>query len=93
MVVKFPVELDNGILIHGNEDPFDFSDNQRLNGVDNDGNRITNITGFNGIELKKWCPSCEEIYPSSEFGETGRPNHMHGRRDQSWCKKCRACKF
>lgn len=91
MIVRFPVELENGTTIKGNEDAFDFENDQRFNGVDSDGDRITNIVGFNGTELKKWCPNCKEIHPSSEFGEVGRPTDIpKRRRDQSWCNKCRA---
>lgn len=84
------MKLDNGLVIKGNEGSFDFKDGQRFNGYDADGDRMTNITGFNGDELKKWCPHCKEIFLSSDFGSEGRPtNDPDHRRDQSWCKICR----
>jgi hypothetical protein len=76
LVVKFPVELDNGMVITGNEKPFNFGDGIKLNGLDSDGDRITNVVGFNGTELMKCCPNCQDVFPSSEFGEIGRPNHI-----------------
>lgn len=90
MIVRFPVVLDNGRVINGNEKPFEFGDGQRHNGTDADGNRVTNIVGFDGEYLLKWCPHCEEVKISLDFGPEGRPDsdQLH-RRDQSWCLVCR----
>lgn len=91
MEVKFPVTLDNGIIIYGDEEPFEFENEQKFNGYDADGNRITNIAGFDGQYLLKWCPHCKQILPSIDFGPEGRPaSDPKMRRDQSWCLVCRA---
>lgn len=37
MEVKFPVTLDNGVIIYGNEEPFEFENEQKFNGYDADG--------------------------------------------------------
>ena len=57
-------------------------------GYDANGNRITNIIGFDGSELLKYCPSCEYIKPSTDFGWSGRVTTS--RRDQSECNHCRS---
>ncbi len=93
MLVAFPVTLEDGTVIYGNEEPFEFEEGRRLNGVDADGNRITNIVGFDKPELLKWCPHCEEILVASDFGPEGRPiPDSQRRRDQSWCLRCRSMK-
>lgn len=56
-------------------------------GYDFNGNRITNIVGFDGTYLLKWCPSCQIIKPTISFGWIGRVTN--GRRDQSECNDCR----
>lgn len=57
-------------------------------GYDANGHRITNIVGFNGNELLKYCPSCGYIKPSTSFGWNGRVTTS--RRDQSECNECRS---
>lgn len=89
MHIKFPVRLEDGTIIKIGDPPFELKDGQRLNGYDADGNRITNITGFDGQYLLKWCPHCEGVYLSIDFGPSGRPS-ADGRRDQSWCQICRS---
>lgn len=90
LIPKFPVKLDKGIIIYGTEEPFKFEDAKMYNGVDDNEDIVTNIRGFDGDELLKWCPHCKEVLISSDFGPEGRPDHEHGRRrDQSWCVVCR----
>ena len=57
-------------------------------GYDNNSNRITNIVGFDGYNLLKYCPSCHSIKPTIEFGYLGRVTTS--RRDQSECNLCRS---
>lgn len=93
MEVRFPVKLDNGQIIHGDEEPFEFKIEERLSGYDADGNRITNIVGFDGEYLLKWRPHCEQVLLSIDFGPEGRPSSdPQHRRDQSYCMVCRARK-
>ncbi|TEB15188.1 hypothetical protein Psfp_02364 [Pelotomaculum sp. FP] len=90
MFVKFPVRLENELVITGNEEPFEFDEGQRFNGFDADNNRITNIVGFDGVYLLKQCPNCNNVYVSLDFGPEGRSDGDHDRRrDQSWCIICR----
>lgn len=57
-------------------------------GYDSTGARITNIVGFDGTNLLKYCPSCNLVKLTTEFGYSGRTTN--GRRDQSECNDCRA---
>lgn len=57
-------------------------------GYDSTGARITNIVGFDGINLLKHCPSCDLDKPTTDFGWSGRVTTR--RRDQSECSNCRA---
>lgn len=57
-------------------------------GYDANNNRVTNIVGFNGQELLKYCPSCGNIKPTTSFGYSGRVTNS--RRDQSECNNCRS---
>lgn len=97
---KLKDELGNNIIINGKEKPFMISDNPNFVGVsgfDAEGNRATNIVGFDGKDLLKRCtnPDCFKIKPRAEgFGEKGRcTNPKTGmRRDQAQCKVCRSKK-
>ncbi|MGV2805050.1 hypothetical protein GNF85_15535 [Clostridium perfringens] len=60
----------------------------RSSGYDANNNRITNIVGFDGNSLLKYCPSCGATKPTTEFGYTGRVTTS--RRDQSECSDCRS---
>lgn len=86
MIPTYPVILDNTMIFNGTEAQSNFP---RTNGRDANGNRLTNIVGFDGVELLKECPHCECTKRSSEFGALGRQTNPQGRRDQSWCKECR----
>ena len=94
----FPVKLENGTTIHGNEESFLISRDDDFIGVkgnDAKGSRFTNIVGFDGESLLKKCTNCGEVKPSAEgFGAEGRcTNSKTGmRRDQAQCKQCRAKK-
>lgn len=90
MVVTFPVTIEDGRIFYGNEEPFRFEQDQRFSGTDVKGNRITNIVGFDGEYIEKWCPGCNEVYLSIDFGIEGRATSPDYRRDQSWCTVCRA---
>lgn len=56
-------------------------------GYDANNNRITNIVGYDGINLLKYCPRCQCTKPTTEFGYSGRVTTS--RRDQSECNSCR----
>ena len=94
----FPVKLEDGTTICGNEKPFLISRNDDFIGVkgnDANGSRVTNIVGFDGVSLLKRCTNCGEVKPSADgFGAEGRcTNKTTGmRRDQAQCKQCRAKK-
>ena len=100
MRVKFPVKLDNGLVIDGNEKSFIISSDPEFDGVsgnDANGDRVTHIVGFDGIDLLKICTNlgCRQIKPSAEgFGEKGRNSNPKRplRRDQAQCIECRAHK-
>ncbi|MCL6612987.1 MAG: hypothetical protein K6T66_15760 [Peptococcaceae bacterium] len=100
MKTVFPVHLENGMVIYGNEQPFMISNDPDFKGVsgyDADENRATNIVGFDGRDLLKRCtnPDCLEIKPRAEgFGEKGRCTNPKTkmRRDQAQCKVCRSKK-
>lgn len=57
-------------------------------GYDDDGDRITNIVGYNGHELLKYCHSCRCEKPTTQFGYSGRVTTSN--RDQSQCNDCRS---
>ncbi len=93
----FPVHLDNGLIIHGNESYFMISNDPDFDGVSgNDaiGNRFTHIVGFDGNDLLKRCTNanCREIKPCivgfGEFGRNTNPKKSM-RRDQAQCIECR----
>ena len=98
MRVVFPVKLDNGLIINGNEGFLMINDAQDFIGVkgyDAKGDRVTNIVGFDGVDLLKRCtnPECWEIKRGAEgFGESGRNSNPRRsmRRDQAQCKVCRS---
>lgn len=99
MKAAYPVSLENGIVINGNEAPFMISDDPAYKGVsgyDADGNRATNIVGFDGSDLLKKCTNSKCKKPikhrESGFGSEGRcTNKKTGmRRDQAQCKNCRS---
>lgn len=81
MLVSFPVKLENGTVIRGNEEPFRFEQGQKFNGNDAQGNRITNIVGFDGEYIEKWCRNCGGIFLSIDFGIEGRATSPDYRRD------------
>lgn len=89
MDIKFPVRLDNNMIVNSDDEPFRLDEGQKFNGYDANNNRITNVIGFDGEYLLKWCPNCKEVHLSIDFGPMGRPA-TDGRRDQSWCQVCRA---
>lgn len=93
MLVSFPVTLEDGTIINGTEESFRFEGDQKFNGTDADGNRVTNIVGFDGENLEKWCPGCGGIFLSVDFGFEGRATSPDYRRDQSYCNVCRARKY
>jgi hypothetical protein len=98
MRVVYPVKFDNGLTIYGNEDKFLINEDREFKGIsgfDAKGNRVTNIVGFDGVELLKRCtnPDCWEIKRAAEgFGENGRNSNPRRsmRRDQAQCIQCRA---
>lgn len=101
MKAVFPIKLDNGMVVNGNEAPFMISNDPDFKGVtgfDADGNRATNIVGFDGQDLLKKCTNldCEDPIKPREngFGSNGRcTNARTGmRRDQAQCKVCRSVK-
>lgn len=64
----------------------------KINGVDAEHVRITNIVGHNGVSFLKRCPNPEcdnPIKTVHEFGDSGRVSSGR-RRDQSNCNNCRA---
>lgn len=94
----FPFQLENGMVVNGDEKPFMISEDEDFFGVsgyDANGNRATNIVGFDGKDLLKRCtnPDCYEPIKSraSGFGESGRcTNKKTGmKRDQAQCVECR----
>ena len=98
MKAAFPITLENGIVIKGDEAPFMISNDPGFKGIpgyDVNGNRATNIVGFDGTDLLKRCtnPDCREpIKPrESGYGSEGRcTNQKTGmRRDQAQCIECR----
>jgi len=99
MIPVYPITLDNGTVVTGNEEPFMISnepDFKGVSGYDANKNRATGIVGFDGNDLLKRCtnPECSDaIKPrASGFGENGRcTNPKTGmRRDQAQCKVCRS---
>lgn len=99
MKAAFPFKLADDIIINGNEEPFMINtrpDFEGVSGFDANGNRATNIVGFDGKDLLKKCtsPKCKDpIKPrESGFGSEGRcTNKKTGmRRDQAQCKLCRS---
>lgn len=98
MKAAFPIRLENGVVITGTEAPFMISNDSDFKGVsgnDSNGNRATNIVGFDGNDLLKRCtnPKCKKIKPrESGYGSEGRcTNKKTGmRRDQAQCIECRA---
>lgn len=98
MKVRFPVKLENNLIINGNENSFMINNDIEFDGIagnDTNGDRITHIVGFNGIDLLKRCtnPSCRQIKPSVDgFGEKGRNSNPSRsmRRDQAQCIECRS---
>ncbi len=98
MRVVFPVKLDNGLTIYGNENMFKINDSVEFKGVsgyDAKGSRVTNIIGFDGVDLLKRCTNrdCWEIKRGADgFGENGRNSNPKRpmRRDQAQCIECRA---
>lgn len=97
----FPFHLDGGMVVNGNEDPFMISDAKDFRGVsgsDANGNKATNIVGFDGSDLLKRCtnPNCDQpIKPrAAGFGESGRCTDRlkRYRRDQAQCIICRSQK-
>lgn len=93
MRVIFPVCLDNGTIIHGNESFFLINNSPEfsgVNGLDADNKRVTNIVGFDGKDLLKKCTHCREIKQSENgFGTEGRSTSPGQRRDQAQCNECR----
>lgn len=97
MRAVFPVRLENGLVVNGNEDYFLISNEPDFDGVsgnDANGDRFTHIVGFDGDDLLKRCtnPSCREIKPCIVgFGEAGRNSNpkKNMRRDQAQCIVCR----
>lgn len=59
----------------------------KINGYDACGNRVTNLVGYNGVDLIKRCPKCLSDKIVTEFGYDGR--YTNRRRDQSECTDCR----
>lgn len=98
--IKLENELGNEIIVNGTEKPFMISNDPNFTGIsgfDAEGNRATNIVGFDGKDLLKRCtnPKCFTVKPRAEgFGEKGRStNPKTGmRRDQAQCKVCRSKK-
>jgi hypothetical protein len=65
---------------------------EKTSGYDANGHRITNIVGFDGVELLKECPRCGLAKKSSAFGVSGRKMEQDNEksiRDQSYCIECR----
>lgn len=60
----------------------------KINGWDIAGNRVTNLVGYDGVEVLKKCPACYEIKYVTDFGYSGR--YTNRRRDQSQCMECRS---
>lgn len=58
----------------------------KINGYDANNNRVTNLVGYDGIELIKRCPQCTDKH-ITDFGYSGRTTNM--KRDQSQCTDCR----
>jgi|GEM_PF-3369161 len=50
--------------------------------------RVTNLVGYDGSSILKWCPNCEQIKDIEDFDYSGR--YVNGQRDQSNCKDCRS---
>ncbi len=100
MRVVFPVTLDNGLIINGNEKYFLIDNNPDFDGIsgyDANGDRVTHIVGFDGTDLLKRCthPNCRAIKQSANgFGEKGRNSNPKRpmRRDQAQCSECRTHK-
>ncbi len=50
--------------------------------------RVTNLVGYDGNNILKWCPNCKQIKGIEGFDYSGR--YANGQRDQSNCKDCRS---
>ena len=93
MRIVFPVKLDSGLTIIGNEKEFLIDNNPDFDGVsgnDANGDRVTHIVGFDGNDLLKRCTNkdCRAIKPAAEgFGEKGRNSNPKRamRREQAQC--------
>lgn len=99
MKAAFPISLEDGTVVIGNEAPFMISDDPNFPGVsgtDANGNRATNIVGFSGQDLLKKCTNAECREPikprEAGFGSEGRCTNLKTRmrRDQAQCKICRS---
>ena len=99
MKPSFPFNLENGMVVYGDEKPFmigDAEDFKGVSGFDANRNRATNIVGFDGCDLLKRCtnPDCDDpVKPRANgFGEKGRTTNKRTgmRRDQAQCKVCRS---
>ncbi|MBV4420349.1 MAG: hypothetical protein LKF87_08115 [Clostridium tyrobutyricum] len=59
----------------------------KINGYDANNNRVTNLVGYDGIELMKRCPHCNYDKHVTDFGYSGRTTNR--KREQSQCTDCR----
>jgi hypothetical protein len=88
MFVKFPVTLVDGTVIEAGDQPFWYVLSQKTNGIDADGNRITNIMGYDGVCIVKWCPRCGQLLPNLDFGYDG-DQAKESSAAVSFCDSCR----
>lgn len=99
MIMRIPIRFDHAVQINYNDGVVENSSTfpasrglvnctfSEINGYDANNNRVTNLVGYDGIELVKRCPHCNSDKHVTEFGYSGRTTDR--RRDQSQCTACR----
>ncbi|MGV8146290.1 MAG: hypothetical protein ACLKAK_10850 [Alkaliphilus sp.] len=99
MIMRLPITFDRSITINYSDGSSEktkiFPANKGLvectfieiNGWDVCHNRVTNLVGYDGIEMAKKCPRCNITKHVTRFGYDGR--YTNRRRDQSYCNECR----
>lgn len=99
MIMRIPINFDSSIhIIYEDgeiEDSLMFPGKKglkkckfnKMNGFDSNNNRVTNLVGYDGKELIKRCPGCNNDKHVTDFGYSGRITNR--KRDQSQCTSCR----
>lgn len=99
MIMRIPIRFDYSVQINYNDGSAENSlifpasrglevcTFSKINGYDANNNRVTNLVGYDGVELMKRCPHCDIDKHITDFGYSGRTTNR--KRDQSQCTVCR----